>query len=109
MQVSQENTLALANFNFDFSIIKYDAPEQYRGLGEAPSVRRKGNAEDGAIHITARKLAGLFEGVMPGVPKLIEAYGLRSSEIAKSPEINPQASKLQGIFADHVGADGSTI
>ena len=54
MQVSQENTLALANFNFDFSIIKYDAPEQYCGLGEALSVRRNGNAEDGAIHITAR-------------------------------------------------------
>ncbi|KAK8867354.1 hypothetical protein PGQ11_005932 [Apiospora arundinis] len=37
------------------------------------------------------------------------AYGLRSSEIANLPEVNPQGSVRHGLFADHVGAGGTTI
>lgn len=109
LKSSQETTIGLANINFDFAILKYDAPTEYRGLGEALSKRRRETAEDGPLHITARKLGALFQGAMPKVPHLIQTYGLRASEIAKSPELNPDASARHGIFADHVGPDGSTI
>lgn len=108
-QASQETTVALASLNFDFTLIKYDAPEEYRGLGEELSTRRKAAAEDGAVHITARKLSALFGSAVPKVPSLLRAYGLRASEIAKLPAANPKQSARHGIFADHVGADGTSI
>ncbi|KAK8137232.1 hypothetical protein PG984_005172, partial [Apiospora sp. TS-2023a] len=108
-RASQETSIGLANVNFDFSVIKYDAPREYQGLGEALSKRRRETAEDGPVHITARKLGALFQSAWPKVPSLTQAYGLRSSEIAKLPEVNPQGSVHQGLFADHVGADGTTI
>ncbi|KAK6853992.1 hypothetical protein PG995_010804 [Apiospora arundinis] len=79
------------------------------GLGEALSKRRRETAEDGPLHITARKLGALFQSAWPKVPSLIQAYGLRSSEIANLPEVNPQGSVRHGLFADHVGAGGTTI
>lgn len=110
MQASQETTFTLANLNFNFALIKYDAPEEYRGLGESLSTRRKVAAEDGAIHMAARKLTALFQSVIPPVPGLIQAYGVRSSEIAALSDLNPQAaSARQGVFAEHVGADGTSI
>ncbi|KAI5456012.1 hypothetical protein BGZ63DRAFT_397289 [Mariannaea sp. PMI_226] len=109
MQVSQETTLTLANLNFDFALIKYDAPEEYRGLGNSLSTYRKTSAEDGSLHIAARKLTALFQSVIPPVPNLIQAYGTRASEIAASPELNPQGNARHGIFADHIGADGTSI
>ncbi len=109
LQASQETTVALANLNFDFALIKYDAPEEYRGLGEALSMRRKDVAENGAVHVTARKLGALFGSAIPQVPSLIHAYGLRASEVAKQPTVNPKGTARQGIFADHVGADGTSI
>ncbi|KAK7996440.1 nucleolar complex-associated protein [Apiospora arundinis] len=108
-RASQETSIGLANVNFDFSVIKYDAPREYQGLGEALSKRRRETAEDGPLHITARKLGALFQSAWPKVPSLIQAYGLRSSEIANLPEVNPQGSVRHGLFADHVGADGTTI
>ncbi|KAK2930451.1 hypothetical protein FoTM2_010792, partial [Fusarium oxysporum f. sp. vasinfectum] len=109
LQASQETTITLANLNFNFALIKYDAPEEYKGLGESLSTRRKIAAEDGSIHITARKLTSLFRSIIPSVPNLIKAYGIRASEIAALPFLNPQGSARQGIFADHVGADGTSI
>ena len=109
LQASQETTIALANLNFDFSLIKYDAPKEYQGVGDALSKRRKAAAEDGAVHITARKLAALFSGTTPDAPNLIRAYGLRASEVAKLPAVNPNESAQRTIFADHVGADGTSI
>ncbi|KAJ5202033.1 uncharacterized protein N7498_006696 [Penicillium cinerascens] len=109
MSASQENTLALANLNFDFTLMKWEAPTEYRGLGDCLSTKRKRTAEDGPLHVTARKLSALFESEIPQVPHLIRAYGKRSSEIAKMPTINPQASQSTGVFADYVGADGATI
>ncbi|KAI1453582.1 hypothetical protein F4805DRAFT_461586 [Annulohypoxylon moriforme] len=109
IKASQETTLALANFNFDFSIVKFDAPAEYKGLGNALSKRRKQAAEDGPVHVTAQKLKALFRGVIPECPNLIQAYGLRASQIANLPEVNPQSSTGHGVFADHVGADGTTI
>lgn len=118
LQASQETTLTLANLNFDFTLIKYDAPVEYQGLGESLSTRRKVTAEDGPLHVTARKLSALFGGAVPHVPHLISAYGSRASEIAKSPTVNPTPQNgpsrawkgsASGIFADHVGADGTSI
>jgi hypothetical protein len=111
LQASQENTVAFANLNFDFTLIKFEAPEEYRGLGEALTSKRRASAEDGSAHITARKLAALFQSVIPDVPGLVQAYGRRASEVAKLPMVNASAqpSERLGIFADHVGADGTTI
>ncbi|KAL6892124.1 hypothetical protein GGI43DRAFT_425088 [Trichoderma evansii] len=109
LKTSQESTFTLANLNFNFTLMKYDAPEEYRALGESLSSHRRKAAEDGAIHIAARKLTALFQSVIPPVPKLIHAYGLRVSEIAKLPTVNPKGTLKQGIFADHVGADGTSI
>jgi len=95
--------------HFDFSIIKYEAPAEYKGLGTSLSHRRKEAAEDGTIHSTARRLGALFESEIPDVPALIETYGRRVSEIASMPGTNPKASKSYGAFADHVGLDGTTI
>lgn len=108
-QASQENTLALANLKFDFTLIKCEAPAEYQGLGECLSKGRKDAAEDGPSHVTARKLTALFESDIPAVPHLIRAYGRRVSEIAKMPTVNPKGRKSDGAFADYVGADGTTI
>jgi hypothetical protein len=104
-----DSTVALASLNFDFSLIKVEAPAEYMGLGGSLSAHRNKEAEKGITHITARKLGALFADVAPSAPNLIRAYGLRTSEIAKSSKFNPQASKDDGIFVDHVGADGTTI
>lgn len=104
-----ENTLALASAKFDFSLIKVEAPAEFSGLGEALSVRRRNEAEDGTSHRTARRLAALFEQLVPSTPKLITAYGLRSSEIIKTPGINPKSSPLYGPFETFVGADGTAM
>lgn len=109
LKASQETTLAFANLNFDFSIIKYDAPQEYRGLGEALTKRRRDEAEDGQLHVTARRLSALFHSAIPEVPNLIQAYGKRVSEIAKIPQTKPRSTINPAIFADHLGADGTTI
>jgi hypothetical protein len=109
INASQENTVAFANFNFDFSIMKYDAPEAYKGIGELISTKRKQSAEDGSSHITARKLVALFRSAIPDVPNLIRAYGLRATEIASLPTVNPNPTIKQSVFADHIGADATSI
>lgn len=104
-----ENTLALASINFDFSIIKLPAPKEFDGLGAALSFRRRDEAENGFQHRTARRLGALFENVLPEVRSLIQAYGKRASEVSASPDINPRGSSKDGVFEHQVGADGTTI
>ncbi|PGG96931.1 hypothetical protein GX51_07579 [Blastomyces parvus] len=104
-----ETTLALANLNFDFSLVKLEAPKEFLGLGNSLSRHRRESAEIGPTHITARKLGALFAQVVPSTPKLEEAYGKRVSEIAGSSDINPQGLRSDGIFADYIGADGTSI
>ncbi|KAI9697199.1 MAG: hypothetical protein M1836_004763 [Candelina mexicana] len=94
---SQETTLALANLNFDFSLVKLEAPVKFQALGASLSSKRKRNAEDGSAHVTARKLGAL-----------LMAKGV--SEIAELPKFNPRGkSQVEGAFAGHVGADGTSI
>lgn len=109
LQTKQEAALALAHVNFDFSFVNYDAPIEFQGLGATLSKQRREEAEDGSIHITARKLGALFESILPAVGSLTQAYGYRVTEIAEMPSVNPKGSKSDGAFADLVGADGTTI
>ena len=83
LAAQNQNTLALANFNIDFSLIKVSASEEYQVLGTALSQRRRENAEEGPLHRTARKLGALFEEVIPPIAELSEAYGKRVSEIVE--------------------------
>lgn len=109
VHASQETTVTLANLNFDFALIKCEAPAEYKQIGDLLSQKRREAAEDGLVHITARKLGALFGSVIPQVPHLIRAYGQRATEISKMPSANPRASQLYGAFSDYVGADCTTI
>jgi hypothetical protein len=104
-----DTSVALANLNFDFSLVKVEAPIEYKDLGISLSHHRSKEAENGIAHITARKLGALFSDVAPVSPNLMRAYGLRASEIAKSSKFNPRGARTDGIFMDQVGADGTTI
>jgi hypothetical protein len=73
------------------------------------SQTRKVDAEDGILHQTARKLGALFQGMLPSTPSLFKAYGKRVSEISEIPTINPRPSEKDGIFANQIGADATSI
>jgi hypothetical protein len=109
MHIAQENTAALVNINLDFSMLRFEAPEQFRGLCSSLSSKRKAEAEDGVIHSTARKLLALFASEIPAVPELVEAYGKRASEIATTVNTPDPKDSVHGAFADYVGADGTSI
>ena len=104
-----ENTLALASINFDFSLIRVEAPPEYQMLGANLSRNRRCEAEIGTSHRTARKLGALFEGVLPRTPSLSRAFGRRVSEISQCQKHNPPANGEAGPFAAHLGADGTAI
>lgn len=106
---SNDNTIALANLNFDFTLIKYEAPGEFQALGEKLSIQRRKDAEEGPVHQTARRLGALFEELVPPTPKLIKAYGLRSSEIASLPGVSPRGTRNDGPFEAFIGADGTSL
>ncbi|KAI0149554.1 hypothetical protein GGR57DRAFT_224806 [Xylariaceae sp. FL1272] len=108
-QTTQETTFALANANFDFSLIKITAPEEYKALSLALPDKKRSEAEHGSIHVTARRLGSLFHTVLPKTPKLMEAYGKRASEIAQSFNTNSQPPESYGPFQEYVGVDGTSI
>ncbi|KAF8851387.1 hypothetical protein BDZ45DRAFT_679169 [Acephala macrosclerotiorum] len=104
------NSLSLANLNFDFTLVKLEAPAEFEGLGMTISKQRKKDAEDGTLHKCARKLGALFEGDIPSTPKLFRAYGNRVSDISSQASVNPQGTQgRDGIFANHIGADAASI
>ncbi|RHZ60823.1 uncharacterized protein CDV56_108611 [Aspergillus thermomutatus] len=106
---TQETTVSLANLNFDFSLLKVEPPAEYRELGVTLSPRRRTAAESGSHHSTARKLASLFQSILPSTPKLVAAYGRRASDISSSNAVNPRGTAKHGAFQDFVGLDGTTI
>ncbi|KAH8659209.1 hypothetical protein BGZ60DRAFT_120559 [Tricladium varicosporioides] len=106
---TQETTLALANFNFDFSLVKVEAPVEFQPLGAALSIKRRTASESGDHHRTARKLGSLFEQIIPDTPRLFAAYGNRVSEIASSPAGKAKGSQPFGPFSDFAGIDGTNI
>lgn len=89
--------------------MRIDASAEYSGLGAALSSRRRSAAEYGTSHKIARKLGALFEQILPLTPNLFKAYGLRASEIAQSPLVNPKGGQAYGPFAEHIGVDGTNI
>ncbi|KAE9374640.1 hypothetical protein N431DRAFT_277613, partial [Stipitochalara longipes BDJ] len=107
--IHNENAVSLASLNVDFTLIKMEAPPEFKGVGTTISEKRKTNAEDGAVHRTARKLGALFEGIIPSTPELYKAYGTRVSELSQSTKINPKPSPRDGMFASHIGADSTSL
>ncbi|XEV00960.1 hypothetical protein FSHL1_006247 [Fusarium sambucinum] len=106
---TNELTIAAANINFDFTLVKCEAPKEFEPLGSALSQTRKENAEGGTAHITARRLGALFEGILPPTPTLVKSYGTRVSEIAQAAEQESSPKIKESLFAAHVGADGTSI
>ena len=108
---TQETTLALASLNFDFSLFKVQAPDEYLALGSCLSVERRNFAEAGSHHVTARKLGALFRSKLPPVPNLIRCYGSRVSEIAKSVTgaSGLDSPGLKSVLGDKLGIDGTSI
>lgn len=108
--VHNENTAALATLNFDFTLVKLEAPAEYNGLGATISRRRKVDAEEGAVHKTARRLGALFGEILPHTDELFRAYGTRVSEISSLTYINPRGTENGGgVFASYIGADATSI
>lgn len=105
---TNEVTVAAANLNFDFTLVKYEAPKEYQPLGNILSTRRKDNAELGSSHILARKLGALFEDVCPSTPRLLEAYGKRATEIAKASQ-KTSDPYIGTLFGDFTGIDGTSL
>jgi len=106
---TQETTLALASLHFDFSLCKVEAPSEFKLLGQELTPSRREAAEEGTPHITARKLGALFQQGLPPTDSLFKAYGTRASEIASRRDVNPRASRSDGLFANLVGIDGTNI
>ena len=106
LSVPNEITVAAANFNLNFSLMKVEAPAEFHGLRDALSHKRRHEAEEGLPHVTARCLGALFESAIPPIPLLTAAYGKRASEISESIEAPQQSA---GMFADRAGADGTSI
>lgn len=112
-QTTQELTVAAANLNFDFTLVKLEAPPEYQTIGNFLAPSRLHEAETGPLHITARKLGALFDGVCPETPILIKAYGTRASEISKEvSEADLEANPGQGgnwIRNEYGGIDATSI
>ncbi|KAK7911107.1 hypothetical protein PG985_013588 [Apiospora marii] len=105
-----ELSLALANLNLDVSLVKMEAPEEYRPIERALSVQTKQGADGGEIQGCARKLQALFAPLLPEIPNLQKAYGCRASEIAiAASKLDAPDADLHGPFADHVGIDGGSL
>lgn len=105
-----ENSLSLANLNFDFSLVTVQAPPEYAHVGSSLATRRRDDAESGTAHRTARKLGALFESIIPQTPLLVSAYGTRASQIMETPGLNPIGSaQRHGPFVDWIGADATSI
>ncbi|OTB05969.1 hypothetical protein M426DRAFT_48594, partial [Hypoxylon sp. CI-4A] len=109
LSIPNEFTVAAAAFNFDFSLIKVEAPQEFHGVRDALSLQRRNDAEDGIPHITARKLGALFEPITPEVPHLIQAYGKRVSEICSNLDMKPEHRPHLGAFEAQAGPDGTSI
>lgn len=104
-----DTTIALASLNFDFSLYKVEAPKEFHGVGTVLSSARRTEAESGRAHVTARKLGALFELLLPPTPQLVKAYGLRASEISSSIAARDRGFSSYGVFANQIGADGTSI
>lgn len=111
LSLPAELTVAAANLNFDFSLVKVEAPKEFHGVRNALSQIRREQAESGLPHITARKLGALFEPLVPPIPNLLSAYGQRVSEISSkiSDDTSGASGKSFGMFSSQAGPDATNI
>ncbi|KIW90064.1 uncharacterized protein Z519_09495 [Cladophialophora bantiana CBS 173.52] len=109
LSLTNENSAALINTKFDFTLFRVEAPAEFAPVGPALSARRRLEAETGSVHRTARRLAALFEYITPSKPHLVSAYGRRVSSIISHRSINPRGSTQDGPFEPFVGADGTAM
>ncbi|KAK5664008.1 hypothetical protein OQA88_222 [Cercophora sp. LCS_1] len=107
--ITTDLTAAAAQINFDFTLLKIEAPPEFQPLGNVLSRQRKELAECGTPHITAKRLGALFDGVCPPTLNLFRAYGLRVSEIAEAIENTTEPETAGSVFAEHSGFDGTSI
>ncbi|KAH8669737.1 hypothetical protein BGZ60DRAFT_528209 [Tricladium varicosporioides] len=107
--VTNDVTVAAGKCNFDFTLAKNEVPKEYRLLGESLSRRRKDEGEGGKLHITARRLGALFDGVCSLTPALVRAYGTRVSEISQIIKEKSPTGAERSIFGQYLGADGTSI
>ncbi|KAI1330652.1 hypothetical protein F5Y16DRAFT_425017 [Xylariaceae sp. FL0255] len=108
-QATNDVTVAAANLNFDFCLVKYEAPKEYQPLGRLLSPQRKKDAEFGKSHVTARRLAALFQGLGPETPKLTAAYGERVSEISRSATDKASKKYSSSVYDAYTGVDATSI
>jgi hypothetical protein len=104
-----DTTIALANLNFDFSLYKVEAQEEFKGVSSSLSPTRRYEAESGPTHVTARKLGALFEPLLPSTPALATAYGRRASEIMEKSKLDKVVQPPLGVFASQSGVDATSI
>ncbi|CAI6094405.1 unnamed protein product [Clonostachys chloroleuca] len=91
-------------------LLKVQAPVEYLGIGSSLPPHQREIAESGSMHCTARKLAVLFNAVIPQVPNLIAAYGTRASEVLKDSRVTPASAEYHlGPFSPFAGADTTSI
>ncbi|KAM5362630.1 hypothetical protein ACJZ2D_012459 [Fusarium nematophilum] len=109
MSAINENTLALATAKLDVSMIKVEVPSEYTGLSAGLTSHRRAAAEDGSVHQTARRLGILFQDVLPSTPELLRAYGKRSAEISRASTKPSEQNIVNGIFANFLGADITSV
>jgi len=106
---TNEVTVAAANLNFDFTLVKYEAPKEFQPLGEMLAASKKSSAETGLAHVTARRLGALFEGVCPHTPNLMKAYGKRVSQISVAAKDKNTSTIKASLFSEYSGVDGTSI
>ncbi|KAJ5627388.1 hypothetical protein N7528_004815 [Penicillium herquei] len=106
-----ESNIALARWDCDFSLVKFEAPLELQPLGKQLSKSRRESAEGGSFHILARRLGVLFDDVLPDVPALLEAYGTRASDIVQETmqTLAEPRDIVDGFFGTHLGIDSTTI
>ncbi|EPE09126.1 hypothetical protein F503_06902 [Ophiostoma piceae UAMH 11346] len=107
--VTNEVTVAAANLNFDFTLVKYEVPREYEPIGKLLSPFRKREAETGTTHVTARRLAALFADICPPSPALIKAYGKRASEIVQESANEVSKEHYASIFSAYAGIDATSM
>ncbi|KAF5549501.1 hypothetical protein FMEXI_4201 [Fusarium mexicanum] len=107
--IQNEFSLAAANLNLDFTLIKLEAPKEFGSVGTSLSNVRRENAERGSLHRTARKLGALFDGVPPSAQHLLSSYGKRVSEICQQRHIDTEERNRYGIFSQFAGTDSASL
>lgn len=78
----------MLNQRLDFTLVQIGALEESTATGDNLTMIGRENAEQRALHRTARKLGHLFDDVAPSAPHLPRAYGLRVSEISEQEKID---------------------